>query len=177
MSLETGASLTFSPYIASVVNSFRSFVTIYSNSWTIDNLCVLLTLPVIFDVCVRACVCVYVCAHCSLDLFSKQQIGDIFHFSRHQDLTFLTNLKMSNPVTGINKKNISKCRLLKILHRVPSVNLEKPEGASFARYMNVRDTCITCGPRFIALLYMYYGKCPKLYFLLFICLIFAFYNI
>ena len=68
----------------------------------------------------------------TLGLFSRQQFDDIsfFIFRRKQDLTFHANcpnwrtfcLKCQIPLSGKNKKNISKCCLLKILRRVLSVN-------------------------------------------------------
>ena len=52
----------------------------------------------------------------SLGIFSRRRIDDIFrNFPRKHDMTFHANC------LGKNKKNISKCRLLKILPRVLSV--------------------------------------------------------
>ena len=65
----------------------------------------------------------------SLGIFSRRQIYDIFLiFPRLQDLTFGDNLhEMAYAVFWENKKNIPKCRLLKILPRVLSVNSQCPE--------------------------------------------------
>ena len=66
----------------------------------------------------------------SLGIFSRRQIDDIFLiFARKQDLTFHANCLLRRQFAcnvkscflGKNKKNISKCRLLKILPRVLSV--------------------------------------------------------
>ena len=69
------------------------------------------------------------CYH-SLSIFSRQQIDDIFLiFPRKQDLTFHANCLLRKQFAwnvksfflGKIKKNISKCRLLKILPRVLSI--------------------------------------------------------
>ena len=67
----------------------------------------------------------------SLGEFSRWQINDIFLiFPRKQDLTFLTNClqwrhfvgNVKTCFQGKNKKNLSICRLLKILLRVHTVH-------------------------------------------------------
>ena len=66
----------------------------------------------------------------SLGIFSRRQIDDIFLiFPRKQDLTFHANclleticMKCQILFSRKNKKNISKCRLLKIFPRVLNVN-------------------------------------------------------
>ena len=70
----------------------------------------------------------------SVGLFSRRQIDYIFsYFSQKTafDISYKLSLllticmKCQNLFSGENKKNTSMCRLLKILPRVPSVNLHQ----------------------------------------------------
>ena len=52
---------------------------------------------------------------------ADDKLMTFFFFPRKQDLTFLSNDDMLNPISRENKKKFSKCRLLKTLPRVLSV--------------------------------------------------------